>query len=124
MGVIQHIRRAGTFPIVSERRMTSVSSPFHEMQADILKAMGHPIRMRIMRFLGDGERPVAAIVEAVGARQSNVSRHLSLLRHSGVLKSRKSGLQVFYSLSSPELSQAVDSVLVCVREMARLHLAE
>ena len=99
-----------------------MSSPFHEMQADILKTMGHPLRLQIVRYLCDGEKPVSAIVEEVGAQQSNVSRHLSLLRQVGVLKSRKSGLQVFYMLSSPELSRAVDSILRCVREMVRLCL--
>jgi len=90
-----------------------------EMQADIFKALGHPIRLQIVRHLEKGERTVSEIVRAVGAEQSNVSRHLAVLKQCGVLLSRKEGLRVFYSLRSAEFWKAMAQMCGCVQGLAR-----
>jgi len=90
-----------------------------EIEADIFRALGHPIRVQIVKFLKNGERTVTEIVTGVGAEQSNVSRHLSILRQSGVLVSRKKGLKVFYTLRSAEFHKAMECVFGCVQEIAR-----
>ena len=102
--------------------MQTAPSPIYEMYADIFRALGHPTRVQIVRYLKDGEHAVSSIVAAVGAEQSNVSRHLSVLKQARVLTSRKEGLKVFYKLSSPGLVEAVDRILSCVRDIVRLHL--
>mgnify|MGYP001337935630 CR=1 FL=1 len=51
-----------------------------------------------MRFLADGERCVCELAAMVGADISTVSKHLSLLKQSGIVSDRKEGLQVFYRL--------------------------
>jgi ArsR family transcriptional regulator len=89
------------------------------MGADIFKALGHPIRLQIVKQLERGERTVSEIVRAVGAEQSNVSRHLALLKQSGVLLSRKEGLRVFYSLRSAEFWKAIACVFNCVQGLVR-----
>ena len=100
------------------KKMTEPLNPVYEIQAEIFKAIGHPIRLQIVKFLQDGERTVTEIVKAVNAEQSNVSRHLSLLRQAGVLSSRKEGLKVYYSLRIPNLTQ----ILTCVNEVVRSRL--
>jgi DNA-binding transcriptional ArsR family regulator len=63
-----------------------------------LKAMCHPLRLKILCVLGDGELSVQDIVEAVGTSQSNISQHLAILREKGILSSRKEANRVFYRI--------------------------
>ena len=61
-----------------------------------LKAMSHPLRLKILCTLGDKEISVQEIVEQVGTSQSNISQHLAILRDKGILASRKDANRVFY----------------------------
>ncbi|MDD3448833.1 MAG: metalloregulator ArsR/SmtB family transcription factor [Gammaproteobacteria bacterium] len=61
-----------------------------------LKAMAHPLRLKILCTLGDREISVQEIVEQVGTSQSNISQHLAILRDKGILASRKDANRVYY----------------------------
>lgn len=61
-----------------------------------LKAMSHPLRLKILCTLGDQEVSVQDIVERVGTSQSNISQHLAILRDKGILASRKDANRVYY----------------------------
>jgi len=61
-----------------------------------LKAMSHPLRLKILCILGDQEVSVQDIVENVGTSQSNISQHLAILRDKGILSSRKDANRVYY----------------------------
>lgn len=69
-----------------------------QKQAEVAKAMAHPLRIAIINFLKDGEQCVCDIAEYVGAERSNISRHLSVMVKAGVLEYRKDGLKVIYRL--------------------------
>src|SRR3990170_3166982 len=69
-----------------------------EKQAEIAKAVAHPLRIAIIDFLKDGEQCVCDIAEHVGSERSNISRHLSVMVKAGVLEYRKEGLKVIYRL--------------------------
>ncbi len=73
----------------------------YEMQAQVITALAHPIRLAIVDLLKDGEVCVCEIADRIGIERSNTSRHLALMLKAGVLKTRKDGLQVFYSLQTP-----------------------
>ncbi|MHC4121354.1 MAG: ArsR/SmtB family transcription factor [Planctomycetota bacterium] len=73
----------------------------YEKQAQIAKAIGHPLRVAIIDFLRDGEQCVCDIAQHVGSERSNVSRHLSLMVSAGLLECRKDGLKVIYKLQTP-----------------------
>ena len=64
-----------------------------------LKAMSHPLRLKILCTLGDEEVSVQDIVDQVGTSQSNISQHLAILRDKGILTSRKDANRVFYRVS-------------------------
>jgi DNA-binding transcriptional ArsR family regulator len=64
-----------------------------------LKAMSHPLRLKILCTLGDQEISVQDIVERVGTSQSNISQHLAILRDKGILASRKDANRVYYRVS-------------------------
>jgi ArsR family transcriptional regulator len=61
-----------------------------------LKAMSHPLRLKILCILGDREISVQEIVDQVGTSQSNISQHLGILRDKGILATRKDANRVYY----------------------------
>jgi len=61
-----------------------------------LKAMSHPLRLKILCTLGAQEVSVQDIVDHVGTSQSNISQHLAILRDKGILASRKDANRVYY----------------------------
>jgi len=61
-----------------------------------LKAMSHPLRLKILCTLRDKEVSVQDIVDNVGTSQSNISQHLAILRDKGILASRKDANRVYY----------------------------
>ncbi|MDH4275152.1 MAG: metalloregulator ArsR/SmtB family transcription factor [Gammaproteobacteria bacterium] len=61
-----------------------------------IKAMSHPLRLKILCTLGDHEVSVQDIVDRVGTSQSNISQHLAILRDKGILSSRKDANRVYY----------------------------
>ena len=67
-----------------------------ERAAWSLKALSHPIRLKILQSLGNQEVSVQDIVELVGTTQSNVSQHLAILRENGILTARKNANRVYY----------------------------
>ncbi len=69
-----------------------------EKQAEIAKAIAHPLRIAVINFLKDGEQCVCDIAEHIGSERSNVSRHLSVMLNAGLLEYRKEGLKVIYRL--------------------------
>jgi ArsR family transcriptional regulator len=67
-----------------------------EQASRAMKAMSHPLRLKILCVLGDREVSVQDIVDAVGTSQSNISQHLAILRDKGVLRTRKDANRVYY----------------------------
>ena len=63
-----------------------------------IKAIAHPLRLKILCVLGDQEISVLEIVEQVGTSQSNISQHLAILRDKGVLATRKDANRVYYRI--------------------------
>lgn len=69
-----------------------------EQAARALKAMAHPLRLKILCILGNQEVSVQEIVDCVGTSQSNISQHLAILREKGVLRTRKEANRVYYRI--------------------------
>ena len=61
------------------------------------------MRLKLIMALEGRERNVGQLVEALGATQANISRHLQYLTNAGILKRRKDGLHVFYAISDPNV---------------------
>ncbi|MCY2930150.1 MAG: metalloregulator ArsR/SmtB family transcription factor [Planctomycetota bacterium] len=92
----------------------------YEMKAQIIQAVGQPIRLAILDFLKDGEQCVCDIAKAVGAERSNVSRHLTVLLNAGILECRKDGLKMIYSLRTP----CIMNFFSCVADVLKSQLAK
>jgi ArsR family transcriptional regulator len=70
-------------------------------KADFFRALAHPVRIRILEVLGDGERSVQELQQALGLEQPMVSQQLAVLRSKNIVTPRKLGTTVRYALSDP-----------------------
>ena len=89
----------------------------YEARAKILKALGHPSRLLIVDELASrGERCVCDLTALVGADMSTVSKHLSVLKSTGLLEDEKRGTQIYYRLRIPCVAnffECIESVMRC-----------
>jgi len=90
-----------------------------ERQAEIVKAVAHPLRVAAIDFLRDGEKCVCEIAAHLGSERSNVSRHLAVMVGAGVLSCRKEGLKVFYKLRTPCVAQFLSCVTRILKQQAK-----
>jgi len=91
----------------------------YERQAEIARAISHPLRIAIINFLKDGEQCVCDIAERVGSERSNVSRHLSVMSNAGLLEYRKDGLKVMYKLKFTCIVDFFSCVSSVLRQQAK-----
>ncbi len=77
------------------------------LTANVLKAMAHPLRWKILCSLGNNELSVGEIVERVGTSQSNISQHLEQLRNKNVVVSRRDANRIFYSVRNEEVRKLI-----------------
>ena len=82
-----------------------------EKMAETLKAIAHPVRLQIVNILMNGERSVGELVRTLGTKQSLTSQQLSILKSRGVLKSRRNGNVVFYTLQNNGIKNIMASIL-------------
>jgi DNA-binding transcriptional ArsR family regulator len=91
-------------------------------KAKIFKALAHPVRVRIFESLAEGERAVGEIVQIIGEKEANTSRHLSVLRSAGLVATRKDGLNVYYSNKMPCIISMFSCVDQAVCDLADEHM--
>jgi ArsR family transcriptional regulator, virulence genes transcriptional regulator len=89
-----------------------------EMHARVCKTMAHPLRLALLNALREGERSVSDLAEAIGTTQPLASQHLAVLRNQGLLRNRRNGNEVYYSIAYPKMIQACD----LLREVLFEHL--
>ncbi len=99
--------------------MNAKDKRLYKLKADVIAAAGSPIRLAIIDFLSDGEQCVCDVAEHVGAQRSNVSRHLAVLLHAGIVEQRKDGLRMMYALKTPCILNFMQCVEGVLREQAR-----
>jgi DNA-binding transcriptional ArsR family regulator len=71
----------------------------------LFRVLGHPVRIRIIELLRDGERGVGELQAALSLDSSGTSQHLSALRQEGLLDSRREGTSVFDRIRDPRIAQ-------------------
>ena len=77
-----------------------------QMQCEICKALGHPLRMAIVDRLNEGETAASNLIADLGISKANLSKHISLLVRNGIVGSRREGRQLLYHLIDPEIHKA------------------
>ena len=81
--------------------------------AAVLKAMGHPIRLRIIAALAVGEEHVNALAELLDTPQPVISQHLQVLRMGGLVETTRENGFAFYRLAEPKLRKIIDCMEQC-----------
>jgi DNA-binding transcriptional ArsR family regulator len=110
--MVGHLSRP-LHPVLNQAPMEHGAGDLFADDADIerasrsLKAMSHPLRLKILCTLGDQEVSVQEIVDQVGTSQSNISQHLAILRDKGILASRKDANRVYYRVSDARTLQLI-----------------
>ncbi len=83
---------------------------FDDLTVKILKALAHPVRYKIVKFLYNGPECVCKINEEFNFSQANLSQHLRILKEAGILKSEKVGLETHYRLYSDDIKRIIESI--------------
>jgi DNA-binding transcriptional ArsR family regulator len=78
----------------------------YEMQAEICKTLTNPKRIEILNTLKTDEKTVTELVTALGASKANVSQHLAVMRHKGILTTRREGVNIYYRVANPKVIEA------------------
>jgi ArsR family transcriptional regulator len=104
-------------PPISAEDANAIEQMFLASEADLyvasrsLKAMGHPLRLKILCILANGnETSVQDLVDLVGTSQSNISQHLSILRDKDILASRKEANKVFYRIGDDKILALMETM--------------
>jgi ArsR family transcriptional regulator len=98
----------------------------YELQAEICKILSSPKRIEIISALKDGEKTVTELVDILETPKANVSQHLAVMRLKGILKSRRDGVNIYYSIANPKVVHACTLMREVLNEllMERSRMAE
>ena len=82
-----------------------------DREAEILKVLGHPVRLKIVAGLMSQSCNVKKIWECLELPQATVSQHLALLKNKGIIEGRRDGVEVFYQVTSQEACKIVEALM-------------
>lgn len=82
--------------------------PVYQVKAEFFRVLGHPVRVRILELLKDGERTVGDLQNELQMDSSGTSQHIGVLRKHGVLEGRREGTSVYYSVRDPRIFQLLE----------------
>jgi ArsR family transcriptional regulator len=77
-----------------------------ELQAEVCKTLASSKRLEILNALKEGERTVSELVEILGVPKANVSQHLAVMRHKGILDARREGVNIYYRVANAKVIKA------------------
>ncbi|SRR5579875_781137 len=98
-----------------------VSDEVYALHAEVCKLFTSPVRLKMLELLGKGEMTVEELSRIMNISQPNASQHLSLLRKTGVVRARKEGNKVFYSLRDPRLLDAFNNMKAVLSDILKEH---
>lgn len=90
-----------------------------QVKADFLKTLGHPVRLKLIEELKAGEKSVGALVSKLKIGQSNISRHLLVLRNAGILSSRQEKTVVYYDIADHDIFDVLRPISLMLRKKFR-----
>jgi DNA-binding transcriptional ArsR family regulator len=88
------------------------------------RTLGEPFRLRLLQVLETGEKTVGDLVALTEGTQPNVSKHLQILHHAGIVSRRREGTSIFYSIGDPMVLRICELVCRDAVEHARERLQE
>ena len=91
------------------RTAAEPTTQIHKVKAEFFRTLGHPLRVRVLELLKDGEMTVGDLQAELGIDSSGASQHLSAMRRQGILEARKEGTSVYYKVRDPRVFQMLES---------------
>ena len=91
----------------------SIGPQILERAARVIRILGHPLRLRLLERMENGEVNVTELVHASGATQALVSQHLGIMRAEGVVGTRRDGGRIFYRITEPKVHRILDCIRDC-----------
>lgn len=85
-------------------------SDIFELHANFCRCLSNPIRLIILEVLSKGEKSVGEMAEVSGVTLANISQHLTVLRNHNIVKRRKSGQTVYYSIIDARIIDACNLI--------------
>lgn len=82
----------------------------YSRESEILKVLGHPVRLKIVAGLLSQSCNVKKIWECLGLPQATVSQHLALLKNKAIISGHREGVEVFYQVTCPEAQKIVGAL--------------
>lgn len=89
------------------KRFNKDNTMDYEKESEVLRALGHPVRLRMVEGLMRNECNVNKIVDVLGLPQSTVSQHLGILKNRGILVARKDGVRTCYTVADKRVQQVM-----------------
>lgn len=105
---------------VNEVRLFLLNQDIQQFKADFFKALAHPLRIRILELLAEGNKNVNEIQSLLGSEGSAVSQQLTVLRNKNIVTGTKDGNRVIYSLRDPMIIE----LLHVARQIFNNHLVD
>jgi len=81
-----------------------------KVESEVLKVLGHPVRLKIVAGLCTRECNVKHIWECLGLPQATVSQHLALLKNKGIIEGKREGVEVHYSVINPLAKKIIEAL--------------
>jgi ArsR family transcriptional regulator len=100
--------------------MTRYDDRIYHLHATTCKALGHPIRMKVLDLLREGEECVCRLAPQVGVTESNLSQLLAVLRRAGLVETRREGHIIYYRVRDKRIFGIIDRM----RELLASQLAQ
>lgn len=85
-----------------------MNQPLHRFKGEFFRALGHPVRLRVLELLRSGERTVSELQVQLEIEASSVSQQLAVLRAKNIVDTRRAGTSVYYSVRDPRVFQLLD----------------
>ena len=79
-------------------------------EIEVFKALADPTRLKILESIENGERCICEIIPYTGKSQPNVSQHLKVMKHAGIIKERKDGTRMMINVSDNKIFEIIDQI--------------
>ena len=79
-------------------------------EVEVFKALADPTRLKILECIKKGEKCICEIIPYTGKSQPNVSQHLKVMKHAGIINERKDGTRIMIKVSKKEIYDIIDKV--------------
>ncbi|WP_030274318.1 ArsR/SmtB family transcription factor [Streptomyces sp. NRRL B-24484] len=91
--------------------------PLYQVKADFFRALGHPVRIRVLELLQDGPLPVRELLAAIEIEASSLSQQLAVLRRTGLVTATREGNTVVYALRTPDVARLLQAARRILSDM-------